>query len=68
MSRQFRPDGWLDRWDHVGFVSISAGRVSLVLDIDGNATEQRHLLGQLDGKPGRRRQVRDAALARWQRG
>lgn len=64
MSRRFDPEAWLDAWMRVGAVTVHCASILLVANLDGNASEQRHLLGRLDGKRDRRGLVRDAALAR----
>ena len=58
---------WLSRWMKVGSIQVEAGRVRLVLDLDGNQSAQRSLLAQLDApeRRGRRDMVRDVALERW---
>lgn len=68
MSRPFDPSAWLEGWLKVGGIQTGAtGRVALVADLDGNAATQQRLLSQLDAEKGRGRrdQVRDLALERW---
>jgi hypothetical protein len=66
MTRQFNPHAWLAHWLKVGGIQTGpAGTVALVADLDGNSTTQQSLLTQLDATRGRRDQVRDLVLERW---